>query len=180
MIVPRVIPTTEKLEIEHLITEDDEPVDNIFSVKQQRLLVGPLYSSWQPGRPFVPDSNVGLFLDTRQPPVVPDMFLSLDVQIAADWFAKEHRSYFLWEFGKPPEVAVEIVSNKEGGETGIKFDKYARLGVLYYAIFDPQRLLQPEDLRTYELRWERYRQKSNHRLEQVGLSLSLWDGLFEE
>ena len=35
-----------KPNIDHLITEDDEPVDNIFSEKQQRLLTDPLFSSW--------------------------------------------------------------------------------------------------------------------------------------
>jgi hypothetical protein len=37
MIEPWPAPTPTKLEIEALITEDDEPVDNIFSAKQQRL-----------------------------------------------------------------------------------------------------------------------------------------------
>jgi Uma2 family endonuclease len=180
MIESLLAPAVAKPEIAHLITEDDEPVDNIFSAKQQRLLVSALYSSWEPGRPFLADSNVGLFLNTRQPPIVPDMFLSLDVQITAEWFLKEHRSYFVWEFGKPPEVAVEIVSNKEGEETGAKFGKYARVGVLYYAIFDPQHLIQPEDLRLYELVGARYRQKPNYLLEQLELSLTLWEGLFEE
>ena len=31
-----------------LVTEDGEPVDNVFSEKQQRLLTEPLYSSWTP------------------------------------------------------------------------------------------------------------------------------------
>ena len=30
----------------HLITEDDTPVDNFLSEKNQRLLTEPLYSSW--------------------------------------------------------------------------------------------------------------------------------------
>jgi hypothetical protein len=32
--------------IDHIVTEDDAPVDNIFSEKQQRLLTESLYSSW--------------------------------------------------------------------------------------------------------------------------------------
>jgi hypothetical protein len=32
--------------IQQLITEDDTPVDNLPSEKQQRLLTAPLYSSW--------------------------------------------------------------------------------------------------------------------------------------
>jgi hypothetical protein len=32
-------------DVDSLITEDDEPVDNLSSEKQQRLLTEPLYSS---------------------------------------------------------------------------------------------------------------------------------------
>jgi hypothetical protein len=34
--------------VNNLVTEDDEPLDNTLSEKQQRLLVEPLYSSWTP------------------------------------------------------------------------------------------------------------------------------------
>ena len=56
--------------IENLVTEDDEPVDNILSAKQQRLLTETLYSSWKPSpseedsdepRNFFADANVGKF-----------------------------------------------------------------------------------------------------------------------
>jgi Uma2 family endonuclease len=115
------VPVIETPDIAQLVTEDDTPVDNLPSEKQQRLLVEPLYSSWDAGRPFLAASNVGIFSAVNRPPVVPDMFLSLDVQVAEDWWARQHRSYFLWEFGKPPDLVVEIVSNMEGEETGRKF-----------------------------------------------------------
>src|SRR5437879_5024484 len=111
--------------IENLVTEDDEPVDNLFSAKQQTLLKRALYSSWTPPpleeqpaerRRFLADVNVGIFHSPYQPPLVPDFFLSLDVEPHQDWHAKEHRSYFIWEFDKPPDVALEIVSNRKGGE----------------------------------------------------------------
>ena len=51
----------EAPDMSQIITEDDEPVDNMFSEKQQRLLVEPLYSSWNPGRPFIAAANVGVF-----------------------------------------------------------------------------------------------------------------------
>ena len=112
-------------------------MDNMFSEKQQRLLTEPLYSSWDAGRLFLATANVGLFYAVRQPPLVPDVLVSLDVEVPGDWLAKEHRSYFLWEFGKAPEAVVEIVSNTEGGETTDKMLKYAQIGILYYAIYDP-------------------------------------------
>ncbi|HLO87395.1 MAG TPA: Uma2 family endonuclease, partial [Nostocaceae cyanobacterium] len=101
-----------ELDISHLVTEDDEPVDNLPSEKQQRLLTETLYSSWagaKNSQGFLVAANVGIFTTTREPAIVPDVFLSLDVRPADDWWEKRHRSYFLWEFGKPPEVVVEIV-----------------------------------------------------------------------
>ena len=131
----RVYDDVPEIDYESLITEDNQPVDNIFSEKQQRLLVEPLYSSWNPGTPFMAAANVGMYNSPYQPAIVPDMFLSLDVQPAEDVWKKRNRCYFVWKFGKPPEVALEIVSNTQGGETGKKFKKYAQIGVWYYATF---------------------------------------------
>lgn len=94
-------------DIEAIITEDDNPLINLPSEKQQRLLTETLYISWVgPGdeRPFLAAANVGVFYLARRPAVVPDMFLSLDVEVPEDWWEREHRSYFLWEFGKPPAL----------------------------------------------------------------------------
>ncbi len=97
-----------------LITEDDTPVDNFASAKeqtpvdnfasfkQQRLLVSSLQS-----QTFLAEANVGIYYTDLQPPIVPDVFLSLDVQVPKN-------CYLVWHFGKPPEVVLEIVSNKEG------------------------------------------------------------------
>ena len=46
--------------------------------------------------------------DTPDPPLVPDMLLSLGVEIPQDVWSKSHRAYFVWEFGKPPDVVVEL------------------------------------------------------------------------
>jgi hypothetical protein len=167
-------------EVSHLITEDDEPVDNIFSEKQQRLLVEPLQSSWRPEITFVALANVGLFHALRQPPVVPDMLLSLDVQLPDELWEKHHRSYFIWEYGKPPDAVVEVVSNTEGGEADRKWRHYARIGITYYAIFDPQHFIQDEVLQLYELVGGRYILKPSPFLEQVGLGLTVWEGAFEQ
>ncbi len=174
-----LVPAVDELpDISSIVTEDDTPVDNLFSAKQQRLLVEPLYTSWKPGRSFIADANVGVFA-LHETPVVPDMFLSLDVQPGDDWWAKENRSYFVWKYGKPPEVVVEVVSNTVGEETGTKFWKYARIGVLYYVIFDPQRLLLDEPLTIYELRGGLYVPLQNQPLTKVGLDVTIWDGMYE-
>ena len=109
------------VDVETLVTEDDTPVDNMPSEKQQRLLTEPLYSSWSgpgSGRMFLAAANVGVFAEPRNPAIVPDMFLSLDVQVHENWWEKAHRSYFVWEFGKAPDLVVEIVSNQKGTRWG--------------------------------------------------------------
>jgi hypothetical protein len=165
--------------LDDLVTEDDTPVDNMFSEKQQRLLTEPLYSSWDAGRPFLATANVGLFYAVRQPPLVPDALLSLDVEVSGDWLAKEHRSYFVWEFGKAPEAVLEIVSNTEGGETTDKMNKYAQIGILYYVIYDPAQAVQSEPLRVFVLRDKSYAPCSAEWLPVVELGLTLWQGRFE-
>lgn len=176
-----------------LVTEDDTPVDNFFSAKQRRLLVEPLYSSWQPPsdeedessapqepRKFLVDTDVGIFSSPYQPPIVPDMFLSLDVETNPEYFAAEHRAYFVWEFEKIPEVAVEIVSNRKGNEMDGKLRRYAHLGVTYYIVLDPFLVLGTEKLQVYELGFgRRYRPRRDLTLPNVGLSLRLWRGDFE-
>lgn len=166
-------------DISQLVTEDDNPVANIPSAKQQRLLVEPLYSARKIEQPFFVDANIGVFTTTREPPVVPDMLLSLDVEVAEDWWAKEHRSYFIWEFGKPPDVVVEIVSNKVGNETGKKMRDYARMRVSYYVIYDPQMLVQEQILQLYELVVGEYLPRPDHLLPRINLELTLWEGEFE-
>ena len=132
----------ERLAIATMVTEDDTPVDNWFSEKQRRLLVDPLYASWQgpgEGRPFVAASDVGVFRSPLEPPLVPDAFVSLDVLHPQDWWEKPNRVYAIWQYMKPPDIVIEVVSNREGGETGEKMDRYASFGVPCYVVFDPAR-----------------------------------------
>ena len=170
------------VDIESLVTEDDTPVDNLPSEKQQRLLTEPLYSSWAGpggGRTFLAAANVGVFAEARNPAIVPDVFLSLDVQVADNWWDKRHRSYFVWEFGKPPELVVEIVSNREGNEVGSKRLAYARMGVGYYVIYDPFHRVMREDVRVYRLRDGGYERQESLRFAELRLGLRLWEGAFE-
>ncbi|MCL1470929.1 Uma2 family endonuclease [Argonema antarcticum] len=166
-------------DISHIITEDDTPVDNIFSAKQQRLLVESLYSSWQSTVPFLVCANVGLFYSRTLPPFVPDVFLSLDVSVTPDWRQKENRAYFVWEFGKPPELVIEIVSNKVGNELGKKLRDYARIGIGYYVVLDPFQQLGETRLQVYELQGIHYVSRTETWLEDVGLGLTLWRGVYE-
>ena len=192
------IEVVTELDISHIVTEDDTPVDNFQSEKQQRLLVEPLYSSWSLDMPFIAAANVGLFYALKQDPIVPDAMLSLGLEMPTDWSQKQNRSYFVWEFGKVPEVCIEIISNREGDELDLsqrsqrkgksisKKDLYARIGVSYYAIFDPLEQLQKADemnealLRVWALTTGRYHElQAPFWLETVGLGLTVWEGTFE-
>lgn len=175
--------------IANLITEDDEPVDSLISAKEMRFLTEPLYSSWKPltddkppqPRKFLAAANVGVFTSPYLPPIVPDMFLSLDVEPHENLYEKKHRAYFVWEFDKVPDVVVEIVSNKEGGELDEKMKRYAKMKVGYYVIFDPLKELSKDVLRVYELGFggRRYHLRKDFTLPDVELSLTLWQGEFE-
>ena len=197
-----------ELDISHLVIEDDTPVDNFQSEVQQRLLVEPVYSSKALPTPFLAAANVGLFYKLKGDPIVPDVLLSLGVQRAEDLSQRRNRSYFVWEFGKVPDVCIEIVSNQEGDELTLsqksqqkgkevcKKDIYAQIGVPYYVVFDPLRQIQGERemnralLRVWTLTSGRYVELTPVEgivelgqfvwLETVGLGLTLWAGQFEE
>ena len=184
--------------VRNLITEDDEPVDNLLSEKQQRLLVDALYESWTPPppetdeaagetapalpRPFWASANVGIFRSVYLPGIAPDVFISLDVTAPADM--TEHRSYFMWEHGKAPDAVLEIVSNRKGNEVGSKMKDYAQMGVTYYVVYDPFSALRTElggdALRVYEVGFgKRYRRRDDWQLPELGLALTFRAGQFE-
>jgi hypothetical protein len=127
---------------------------------------------------FLASANVGLFYAVRQPPIVPDVFLSLGVEAPKDWWDTQ-RSYFFWEFGKAPDVAIEIVSNLEGEETGSKLEIYARIGIPYYVIWDPQNLLKRGWLQVFRLADKAYQPLDKAWFPAVGLGVAIWHGNHE-
>jgi hypothetical protein len=197
-----------ELDISHLMIEDDTPVDNFQSEEQQRLLVEPLYSAKALPVPFLAAANVGLFYKLKGEPIVPDVLLSLGVQRPNDYSQRRNRSYFVWEFGKVPEVCIEIVSNAEGDELALskksqqkgksvsKKELYAQIGVRYYAVFDPLSQIQGKDemdgalLRVWTITPDGYPELTapdgireigqSVWLNAVGIGLTVWEGQFEE
>lgn len=161
-----------------LITEDDTPVDNFASEKQQRLLTSCLYSNLK-GQLFIAAANVGVYHTLSQPPIVPDVFVSFNVQVPQNWWEKENRCYLVWNFGKPPEIVIELVSNKVGNELTDKFAIYEHMRVSYYVVYDPSLQLSDTALRLFELRGMHYTEMAEPWLEQVSLGLTTWEGEFE-
>jgi Putative restriction endonuclease len=103
--------------------------------------------------------------------------LSLDVTAPEDM--DRIRSYYMWEFGKPPDVVIEIVSNTKGAEKGTKRTDYAQIGVAYYIVYDPLQYLDGDVLEVYELRGGQYQRLPDPWLPNVGLGVTLWEGTFE-
>ena len=148
----------QKIEYDYdrLVTEDDEPVDSIYSERQMRLLTDALYTSWKMNRIFMACANVGIYGDPPTVPIVPDVFLSMDVKPADDIWKKKNRCYMIDVFGKPPEVVIEVVSNTVGNERSSKLKRYASLGIKYYVIYDPEYHIFQTNLHAYQLKFGKY------------------------
>lgn len=179
---PLVVPPERMPDVSNLVIRDDTPVESFFAERQYRLLTGPLYDSWAgpgKGRPFLATANVGLFYRSREPPVIPDAMLALDIRLEGDPLAKENNTYFLWEFGKPPDVVIEVVSDRRAGEDTTKMERYTWIGVPHYVIFDPGQHLSSDVLRSFILTGGVYRACPNNWFKTVGLGVKLWEGMFE-
>ena len=178
---PAALPEVE-IDYDALVTEDHKPVERILIEKLYRLLTHPLYANWPgpgDGRSFLMLANVGWFYQEKTPAVVPDCLLSLGVTCPPNLHVKQGHSYYSWAMGKPPDALIEAVSDKLGDEDGLKMELYARQGVPYYAIYDPDHYLSTETLRTYQLSGGSYQKVQPGPWSTLGLGLRLWDGVFE-
>jgi hypothetical protein len=180
---PLTVPPDRIPDVSNLVIRDDTPVESFYAEKQYRLLTGPLYDSWTgpgPGRAFLATANVGLFSRVKEPPVVPDVMLSLDVRLQGDPAAKENNTYFLWEFGKPPDVVIEVVSDRRGGEDSTKLRRYEWIAVPYYVIFDPEKHLSQDVLRSFVLTGGIYHPCPDNWFPRVALGVTLWEAPYED
>ncbi|MBI2372599.1 MAG: Uma2 family endonuclease [Deltaproteobacteria bacterium] len=178
----------EEPDISHIVIDDGEPVDNLISERQKHLFVEPLYGSYSGPppkadglpRPFFAGSNIGLFAAIRGLPLVPDAFLSVDVETPAGSNDKRKQTYFFWEFGKPPDLVIEVVSNDRGGELSSKLSGYARMRISYYVVFDPYGDLIPAPgVRCFELQLGEYVPMAATFFPSLGLRLVKWHGTYE-
>ena len=175
------LPLQEDPDISQMILEDDEPLDSFINEKQQRLLTSVFYSGADTGInvPFVAAANVGLFAKKGDIGIAPDAFLSLNITAGENWLARNLRSYLFWEFGKAPDVVIEVVSPTPGNELDSKLTDYARLGIPYYVVYDPLKKLGETLLRVFQLQGGSYVPKNDAFFPEVNLGLTLWDGVFE-
>lgn len=168
-------------DISDIVIDDGKPVDNIYSERQMRLLVDSLYASWEmPGpEPFAALANVGLFISHKQPPVVPDVMVSLKVKVGGkDPKKKENLTYFVWIVGKLPEAVMEVVSNDEGGELDEKKIKYETMGVPYYIVWDPEQFLSEQKLHCFSWNQGKYHDTEPW-FPLLQLGLTVWKGPYQ-
>lgn len=131
---PHTIPSSDEL-----ISSDDFPVDNEDQNFVPNVLLFLLEYIWKHDQDWFFAVDMGVYhLTSAHPkvPVVPDGFLSLGVERRKEGGRK---SYVQWEEnGISPILTLEVVSQTPGGEYDEKMAIYARLGVLYYVIYNPQ------------------------------------------
>jgi Uma2 family endonuclease len=129
------LPTSDEL-----LDSDDFPVDNEEQNFIPNVLLFLLEYIWKQRQDWFFAVDMGLYHTTGphpKVPVVPDGFLSLGVERRKG--GKPRKSYVMWEEENiPPILTLEVVSQTPGGEYDEKLAIYARLGVLYYIVYNPQ------------------------------------------
>jgi Uma2 family endonuclease len=119
---------------------DDTPVDNEDQNFLPNFLLFLLHLIWADRNDWYFGADMGIYHTTGvnpRVPVVPDGFLSLGVERRKQ--GKSRRSYVTWEENYvAPILTLEVVSWTPGGEYEEKLDIYAKLGVLYYIIYNPE------------------------------------------
>ncbi len=125
---------------EELPCSDDTPVDNEDQNLLPNVLLFLLNAIWANRMDWYFGVDMAVYHTTGanpRVPVVPDAFLSLGVERKKG--GRSRRSYVVWEEGGVvPMVTLEMVSHQPGGEYDTKMNLYAKLGVLYYVIYNPE------------------------------------------
>ncbi|MCU0523313.1 MAG: Uma2 family endonuclease [Elainella sp. Prado103] len=117
---------------------DDTPVDNELQNLIPNLLEETLSHCWSIRQDWFFGVDMGIYYAPSVPAIVPDGFLSLGVE---RFIHEDGRlSYVLWEEDNvPPIFALEVISRTYGKEYEQKKALYAEIGILYYAIYIPNR-----------------------------------------
>jgi len=125
--------------VEDLPDSDDTPVDNELQIFVPQLLHDILSQYWPERKDWFFGINMGIYHttgDDPKKPIVPDGFLCLGVAPPVE--PQRRVSYVVWkENDVVPILSLECVSKTYGNEYDNKMADYAKLGVLYYVIYNP-------------------------------------------
>ncbi|MDJ0658034.1 MAG: Uma2 family endonuclease [Crocosphaera sp.] len=129
---------------------DDTPVDNEIHILVPQVLQIILATLWADRMDWYFGINMGIYYDPENPTdvIVPDGFLSVGVPRIID--SDLRLSYVLWDELVIPTMVLEVVSQTRRGEYTQKKEDYAKMGVLYYVIYNPLRKRKPR-LEVYQL-----------------------------
>ncbi|MEE3718776.1 Uma2 family endonuclease [Tumidithrix elongata RA019] len=129
------LPTSDEL-----ISSDDTPVDNEDQNFIPNVLLFLLEYIWESRDDWYFGVDMGIYHTTGlnpKVPIVPDGFLSLGVERRKGGGSR--KSYVVWEEQDiVPMFVLEVVSQTPGGEYDEKLSIYTKLGVKYYAIYNPK------------------------------------------
>ena len=141
---------------EDLPDSDDTPVDNELQDLIPHVLKDILALIWEERMDWYFGVDMGIYYDPENPTdvIVPDGFLSVGVPRIID--SDLRLSYVLWDELVIPTMVLEVVSQTRRGEYTQKKEDYAKMGVLYYVIYNPLRKRKPR-LEVYQLEKGEYK-----------------------
>lgn len=156
---------------------DDTPVGNEDQNLLPNLLLFSLALLWSNRRDWFFGVDMAVYHTTGispKVPVVPNAFLSLGVERKKA--GKSRRSYATWEENDiAPILVLEMVSHRPNDECDEKLEIYARLGVLYYVIYNPEfwQRDRHQPFEIYRLEGETYHLKIGepYWIPEIGLGL---------
>ncbi len=167
------LPTSEELPC-----SDDTPVDNELQNLIPNLLLNILAFLWQERQDWFFGVDMGIYYQRETASedyklIIPDGFLSIGVPRRS---RKNGRlSYVLWEENVSPTLAIEVVSKSYNDEYEEKLEKYQKLGILYYLIYNPNhwRRDKHQPLELYRLEEGKYVLQTGepYWLPEVGLGI---------
>jgi Uma2 family endonuclease len=151
------LPSTDELPC-----SDDTPVDNEDQNLLPNILLFLLRTIWAERMDWYFGVDMAVYHTTGEDPTIPvvsDAFLSIGVERKKG--GKSRKSYAVWEeAGVVPILVLEMVSQTRRGEYDEKMGIYARLGVLYYVVYNPEN-------------WGQKRQQKHQSFEVYNAHLSL-------
>lgn len=161
---------------------DDTPVDNEDQNLLPNLLLLLLTTIWAKRMDWYFGVDMAVYHTTGvnpKVPVVPDGFLSLGVERKKG--GKSRRSYATWEeTDVVPIFVLEMVSHTPREEYDEKLETYARLGVLYYLVYNPEfwQRDQHQPFELYKLENGEYRLQIGepYWMPEVGLGIGRYQG----
>ncbi|MBD2576118.1 Uma2 family endonuclease [Oscillatoria sp. FACHB-1406] len=119
---------------------DDTPVDNEEQNFIPNFLLFLLEYIWGDRQDWFFGVDMAVYHTSGENPripIIPDGFLALNVERRKG--GQSRSSYVMWEESNVvPILALEVVSQTPGGEYSSKEEIYAKLGVLYYIVYNPR------------------------------------------